>query len=368
MDNTTKEYLRRQIKLLRAAEGDSIAFAAILERLLARVLKATGVQYAPDMSPKAVAKLLGEVEATLAPFYAKEFPTELATIGEVVAASQMAWNSQTIKSLLGEPAAKVLLPDAKKVIALANTRKIGNHTFDEWVNKTFTGYKRKIKSIIDNGILEGESIAETVSKVRALNAGNIKDVKTVVRSYVMNVAAEAKTNVFDLNPDIIEGRVWNSVLDARTTWDICGIRDQKRYTIDYKPIGHNLPWGLGCGRIHFNCRSVEIPIIKGVGMEYERAAIGAGDDYQRGDNLTRNGTIRKPTRKNVAEGIYDIKQVTTITRYEGFLKAEAKNNIDFVADILKSKEDAIRFRDGKVTLLELAKTSPVFNPTNRQSL
>jgi hypothetical protein len=368
MDNVTKEYLRRQIQLLRAAEGDAIAFSAILDKLLARVLRTVELQYSSEMSAQAAQFLLSEVVGTLKGFYADEFPKEIAAIGEVVAASEIVWNATTIKKLIGDEAAKVLEPTTKKIIALANKREIGGKTFPQWISRSFAGYTRKVKKIIDNGILEGESIAETVSKVRTLNAGSVSSVKTITRSYFMNVAAEAKTNVFNLNPEIIQGRIWNSTLDVRTTWDICGIRDQMEYDIEYKPVGHFLPWGLGCGRIHFNCRSVEIPKIKGVNSFYERAAIGAGDEYASGDNLTRNGTIRKPTKKNIESGIFNIKQVTTATRYEGFLKAEAKHNIDFVADVLKSKEDAINFRDGKVTLLELAKTNPSFNPTNRQTL
>ena len=45
--------------------------------------------------------------------------------------------------------------------------------------------------------------------------------------------------------------------------------------------------------------------------------------------------------------------------YEIWLKEQAEKEIDFVVDILGSKEKAIAFRDGKVTLSQLGAESPV---------
>jgi len=368
MDNVTKEYLKRQIALLRAAEGDAIAFSGILDKILARVTNLVGIKYSPDMTAKSVEKLLGEVSTLIKPFYTDAFKTELFQISEIVAASEIAFNVKTFSSLVGVDANKIVKPALKTAIKTINKAEISGKTFNDWIDRSFLGYRSQVKSIINDGILEGESIAETVFKIKNLNAGSVRDTKAIVRSYTMGVAAESRKQIAALNPDIVGGWVWNSTLDYRTTWDICGVRDQLRYTLDYKPIGHSLPWLAGAGRIHFNCRSIAIPIIRGVNSEYSRPYVGAGDNYERGDNLTRNGTVRKPTKPNRDKEIFEIKRVTTLTRYEGFLKAEAKKNIDFVADILKSKEDAILLRDGKTTLLELAKTNPAFNPTNRNQL
>lgn len=368
MDNVTALYLRRQIALLRAAEGDAIAFAKILDRIHARIANLVNRKYSPDLTAVDANKLVSEIAQEIAPFFKTEFKTEFSAIAETVAASELVFNTSALATLTGKDARDIVRPALKQTIKKANEFKYNGKTFDSWLDQTYFGYTTQIKSIIDNGILDGESVADIASRVNSLNAGNRASTKTLVRSYVMNVSSEAKEQVAQLNPRIVTGWIWSSTLDNRTTWDICGIRDQLRYTIDYQPIGHDLPWGAGAGRIHFNCRSTSIPIIDGVNSEYSRPSVGAGDDYERGDNLTRNGTVRKPTKANRDKGIYEFQRVTTLTRYEGFLKSEAKNNIDFVADILRSKQDAILFRDGKVTLLQLAKTNPAFNPTNRNAL
>jgi len=42
------------------------------------------------------------------------------------------------------------------------------------------------------------------------------------------------------------------------------VRDGLQYSADGKhtPIGHKVPWGAGPGRLHFNCRSVSVPVLK----------------------------------------------------------------------------------------------------------
>lgn len=45
----------------------------------------------------------------------------------------------------------------------------------------------------------------------------------------------------------------------------CRIRDGLNYTatVPHKPVGgHKVPWGDGPGRLHFNCRSVSVPVLK----------------------------------------------------------------------------------------------------------
>jgi hypothetical protein len=52
-----------------------------------------------------------------------------------------------------------------------------------------------------------------------------------------------------------------STLDNKTSHD-CIIRDQLRYTLENKPIGHKVPYLQGPGKIHFCCRATETLILK----------------------------------------------------------------------------------------------------------
>jgi len=242
MDNVTEAYLIRQIDLLRAAEGDSIKSAKAVDKLHSKIISLIEKKYSLDISQLELNKLIKEVVETLAPFYKNELPSELVAISEAVAAKEIAFNKKTISSLTGIDAREILTPKTKEAIKNSNVTKISGKTFNEWIAQTYTGYQRKVTKTLNDGIINGESIIEVVQKVKSINKGDNSNTKTIVRSYFMNVAAESKKEVFDLNPDIIEGRIWNSTLDFRTTWDICGVRDQLRWDIDYKPVGHTYEW------------------------------------------------------------------------------------------------------------------------------
>ncbi|EHE7813410.1 hypothetical protein FYW07_004817, partial [Enterobacter hormaechei] len=61
-------------------------------------------------------------------------------------------------------------------------------------------------------------------------------------------------------------------LDTHTSsW--CIIRDRKLYTLDGKPLGHEIPYLRGPGKIHFCCRSCEILITK----SWEELQIASGE-------------------------------------------------------------------------------------------
>lgn len=368
MKNITEKYIKRSITLLRAAEGDAIEFAKIMDDMHIEIIKLINKSYKSIVTMNQLKILEKNIKNLLNEFYSEKYTKELTAISNHVMAAEIAWNASAIIGPVGINASDVVKPTLNKAIDSAHNVKYKGKTFTEWGVGAFGSNYTKIEKTLRLNFINGKSIAETVSEIRDFQRGEVSGLKSLTRSWFMHNSAEAKDQVFSLNPNIVEGSIWNSTLDSRTTPLICGVRDQKLYDNNFQPVGHSLPWIDGPGRAHFNCRSVRIPKLIGVDVETNRLAIGAGDEYERGDNVTRGGKVRKNSKANREAGIFDEKRVTTITEYEGFLKAQARKNIDFVADILNSKEDAILFRDGKVTLSQLAKESPVFNPTNRNKL
>jgi hypothetical protein len=156
---------------------------------------------------------------------------------------------------------------------------------------------------------------------------------------------------------MVEGKVWRSVLDVRTTADICGVRDQAEYDRDNNPVGHSNPWGAGPGQMHFNCRSIQIPKLTGVKVSVKRPSVGAGKEYTRGDNTTNRGTVRKPTKPNREKGIYKIQQKAAGTNYESWLRTQ---KTDFVADALGSADKAKAFKAGEA--LSTITSNPLGTP------
>lgn len=368
MDTIFEAYVKRSIRLLRAAEGDAILVNDILNDAYHYIIHLIENRYQYIQNVKD-AEILSELSVKkLEDAYINGILKEFPKIGEFVVASEIAWNSDSIVKYSGIHSKDLFRPVAEQAVKRAAKKEFQGKIFDDWVDNSLRFNKRSVKEVLKKGYIEGKSISEVVAEINRISRSNSHDVKTITRSFFSHNASEAKQAVFDLNPEILEGRIWNSTLDHRTTPLICGLRDQKEYDMNYNPIGHDIPWGDGPGRIHFNCRSVELPKIKGVDTFSNRPAVVAGENYERGDNETKTGRVRKPTKQNRESGIFQVKQITTRTDYEGFLRSQARKNIDYVSDILGSKENAILFRDGKVTLYDLGKTSPLNSPIKRNQL
>ena len=183
----------------------------------------------------------------------------------------------------------------------------------------------------------------------------------------MCLGVVAKESVFRDNKNLVESKIWLSTLDSRTTPLICGVRDGLEYTLDNEPVGHGYNWDAGPGRIHWNCRSTSIPKLKGVPYTAPRPAIEAGKNYKRGDRFTNRGTVRKLSKSARDKGIYSSQIKTTRSKYEGWLRTQSKENIDYVSDILGSKKKAQLFRDG-ASLADLGALSPVTNPLSSAAI
>lgn len=368
MDQVAEKYLRRGLKLLRAAEGDALAIAKILDEVHKNIIEALGKGYESAKTMRDIKKLDKIIEKELENFYSNDLAREFSEISSTVIASEVAWNAKALIGFISDKKTNILTPVFKQAVESAASKKYNGKTFDTWLTQSFGSNTRKISEQLKKSFINSESLSEVIPKIKLLNKGQVSDIKALSRSFFMHNAVEAKENVFSLNPNVVLGTIWNSTLDARTTPLICGVRDQMRYDLKNNPINHSLPWIDGPGRAHFCCRSIGTPIIKGVNEPSQRPAIGAGDNYESGDNETRNGTVRKPNKSTIEKGIFKVTEVTTKTNYESFLKAQASKNIDYVSDILGSKKDAILFRDGKISLFELAKDSPVSTPTNRKAI
>lgn len=372
-DDVKDAYIKRSLTLLRAAEGEAIDVSRAFKKVVSIIEKDLEKTYATS---KNVSSLNKRVDHALGSFYKDQLPKELFDIQKEVITREIIWNESTLESFREDDFVakrESVPPPSKKAIksfsAAASKKKYQGKTFARHIDKAFKGTSRRVQHVLKTGFNNGESIGQLMTDVRKVTGRSDRDVRTITRSYFMHNATEAKENVYKINPNVVEAIVWISTLDSRTTPLICGIRDGLLYTTDYEPIGHGEPWDAGPGRIHWNCRSTSAPKIKGIDQKASpRPSIGAGDNYKRGDNVTRTGRVRKPHKKAREDGVYKIDMRTTRTNYEGWLKGQSKSNIDFVSDVLGSKEKARQFRDGIVTLDDLKLKSPVVNPLNRTNI
>lgn len=355
-DDFVDMYIKRAVRLNRAFDGASAEQAKKLSELHASVLLMIKREYGFLSARK-----LEDLNRTIAKAINKEFNgriiPELHTISEQVIAKEIVWSGHVVEAVVIGYHPQLLNSEA--VARRVLEKPFQGATFDTWFRNTGAKTTRGISGVLMRGYIEGQPTETVVQEVSNLLSKNTADVRTLTRSYLQASANEAREEFFDSNQDIVAGYQWLSTLDHRTTWHICGVRDQARYTRDKKPIGHNLPWGSGPGNIHFNCRSASVPMVKGVDFgPAERPVINAGDSYERGDNKTKTGKVRKPTKPNREKGIFKVGQTTTKTKFEDFLKRQP---VDYIADVLGSKEKALAFKNGGKSLKELAaeKLSPI---------
>jgi len=335
----TDEYVKRALRANRAADGEGAAAAKILAEAHDDIMNILG-NIGPDSTLSTLRKAQNSIASILEEVYDEELSDKIESDAARMVKSELDWNNATLAV-----AASVdkKIPEYERAVHLAKTSQYQGRTFNEWMRREGATELRKINTTIANGYLSGNSVSQITAEVEGIMKTSSNHVRTLVRSNILNTASIARELSFAQNNDIIDRKGWNSTLDIRTTPHICGVRDQKEYELDNTPIDHDLPWGEGPGRIHFNCRSVEYPIIEGINTTGDRPAISAGVEYERGDKTTRTGKVRKPTKRNREKGIYKVEQVTSRTRYEGWLRRQPT---DFVADALGSADKAKAFKEG----------------------
>jgi SPP1 gp7 family putative phage head morphogenesis protein len=223
------------------------------------------------------------IQKTVEEHYKDNVIPDVKKIFDDVIEDEILWNERVINGVI---AGNLAVPNSELAAKRAFNKAFQGKRFETWFKQLGATKTRQIIASIRGGFVTGTVTNEIVKQVEGLMLAETRDIKTLVRSSLQHAAHEARRDLFNSNKDIIEEKQWVSILDSRTTAHICGPRDGLRYDSDDNPIGHSLGWEAGPGSIHFNCRSTFVPIIKGVSPVGERPAVGAGRNYERGDNKT----------------------------------------------------------------------------------
>lgn len=161
---------------------------------------------------------------------------------------------------------------AEQVYAAALSRPFQGRLLQGWFANLAESRMTMVRNAVRTGYMEGQTASEIVRTIRGSKALNYADgllakprreLAAVVQTALSHTAQTARTVFTEANADLIKATRWVSTLDSRTS-PMCRIRDGKQYTAEQrpKPIGHAIPWLGGPGRLHFNCRSVSVPVLK----------------------------------------------------------------------------------------------------------
>lgn len=134
----------------------------------------------------------------------------------------------------------------------------------------------KITGAIRQGVVEGETSSQMVSRIRGTRAGGFKNgvmqtsrnaAQALVSTAVMHVSNIARQQTYKENSDILSGWQWVATLDTLTCPE-CGALDGKTWKTD-----ENSPQPP----LHFNCRCTTIPVVKSwkeLGFDIEEVGPG----------------------------------------------------------------------------------------------
>lgn len=130
---------------------------------------------------------------------------------------------------------------------------------------------KRVQQTIAMGVVSGKTTEQIVREVKGTKANNYtdglqeksrRDVRNVVRTAIGHTAGFVQDKVMEANDDLIKAVKWSSTLDLKTS-PPCRIRDGLLYKPGtHEPIGHKVLWLAGPGRLHWCCRSGQVPVLK----------------------------------------------------------------------------------------------------------
>ena len=152
-----------------------------------------------------------------------------------------------------------VLPSATMLETLATSALIDGATLGQWWEQQSQTTKFKFANAVRQGIAQGESNGQIVSRVRDVIDVAGREAQTLVQTATSAVSNKAREAVYEKNSDVLKGMRWLATLDSHTC-PRCGALDGLMWDMDGKPIGHSTPFTRP--PLHFNDRCVLSPVTK----------------------------------------------------------------------------------------------------------
>lgn len=267
------ESIRHQVDLQGYTTGVLHRLLAVLNRSDQRLIAELTVKLV-DFDPalftmERLESLLTSVRSLSAATYA-ELGQELTKELREFVGYELSYQHQMLTEHL-PVAVHVAAVSAEQVYAAAMARPFQGVLLRDVWKELDRNKMKKVREAIAQGFVEGKTTDQVVRELRGTRAKGYadgiierdrRDVEAVVRTAIGHTAGFAQDKAMEANADLIKALQWSATLDLRTS-SMCRIRDRKLYTPDtHKPIGHSIPWGAGPSRLHWRCRSGQVPVLK----------------------------------------------------------------------------------------------------------
>ena len=249
-----------------------------LQKLLINRISAIGVEALPA---KKLDKLLTELQTEIAKTY-----QETTAYTQYGLSGFLSLEAAKISQLYNDEIGFDLFNDVPKerIKAIKNVAVIEGQPLEAWWNKQRADLAFKFEGIIRSGVAEGKQNGQLATEVRELMSVSRRTADTLVITAVAKVADTAHEALREANLDILQGEEHLSTLDMRTS-TVCQVRDGKRWDLDKKPIGHNIPYKRP--PLHPRCRS----ILQLVTKSWEELGVQGMDEMPTSTRASMDGPV-----------------------------------------------------------------------------
>ncbi len=201
----------------------------------------------------------------------------------------------------------------------------------DWWAKQSDDLAFKFASQVRQGVAQSETLQEIITRIVGSQKKGIagimeiswRNASTLVHDSIMQIANNARMEVYKANDDINKGYRHLSTLDSRSCLN-CAARDGAEWDIDYKPVKGSFQFQNP--PIHANCRCLLLPVLK----SYRELGLDVDE-------------MKTGTRAS------DLGQVPADTSFDAFLK---RHDDDYLDELLGPGR-ANLYRSGKITLRDL---------------
>lgn len=218
--------------------------------LMGETYDAAAIQVLIDQIKRLTAEIFAKVEAAL----------EAALV--VLADHEVERTAQIFNAALpvGVDLSPFQLPSAELLSAIVSDLPMVGSTLSQAISDLAASQLRAIRGIIQQGLLEGQTIPQMVRAVIGTKAQGYEDgilavtrrqAEALVITSVAHVTNQAREAFYRANTDVIASETFTATLDARTT-PLCRSLDGQVFPVGEGPIPP----------LHIRCRSVRRPNLK----------------------------------------------------------------------------------------------------------
>jgi SPP1 gp7 family putative phage head morphogenesis protein len=270
--------VRHHVSLLRFAEGQAEAIAAVLQEaeddLLGQITAAMARGASAARMEAVLASILERRLEVLG-----EGGDQLQEALHGLAEADVDWESSALQGAV--PIQLNLATVPLETVRAAAMSPINGLPLKGWLDGIAASDAQRLQQAVNLAVVQGQTIDDLVRRIRGTKANGFQDgvlstttrnAQALARTAVSHVSNQARELVWDANEDIVQALRWTATLDGRTT-TLCMGRDGHMVPIGGSPLPEGAVQLLPEGArppAHFNCRSLMVAVLDGLAIAGNR--------------------------------------------------------------------------------------------------